>query len=48
MWMFSMSFNIKNLFTKSLARKHLNLLDPFLSYMVIGNAKAHNYLYYAN
>lgn len=48
LWVFCEKFNIENLLTKILARKHLRLLDHFSAFVVIGDIGARNSLYYAN
>lgn len=47
-WDFCEKFNVKNLFTEILARKHLRLMDPFSAFVLIGDVGARIYLYYAD
>ena len=47
LWRQCDEWNVENLLAKILARKHLNLLDPYSAFMILGDLRARILLYYA-
>ena len=48
LWRQSLDLGIENLFVEILARRHINLSDPYSAFMVIGDVGARVLLYYAS
>jgi hypothetical protein len=48
LWRQSLDLGVENLFVEILARKHINLSDPYSAFMMIGDVGARVLLYYAS